>query len=210
MSLSHSPAPKSTTEAALPPTPATNPPQAGKSVWREIAETLLLTVLIYVVVNFATGRFRVEGESMSPTFHSDQYVVIDKLSYYLNPPQRGDIVVFRYPFSQPNNERDFIKRIIGLPGETVHIEGGVVRVNGQPLDEPYIQAPPAFGGTWTLGPDEFFVMGDNRNNSSDSRSWGPLQRQFIIGRAWFVYWPLEAMQWVPHYDYTVTASPASP
>lgn len=210
MSLPYSPTPSSeTNEPTLTGAPL-SPVKPGKSIWREIVETLLLTVFIYVAVNFSTGRFRVEGESMSPTFHTNQYVVIDKLSYLLGQPDRGDIVVFRYPFSQPNNERDFIKRIIGLPGETVQIEGGVVRVNGQPLEEPYIQTPPAFGGTWTLGADEYFVMGDNRNNSSDSRSWGPLKREFIIGRALFVYWPLEAIRWVPHHDYTATASPATP
>lgn len=210
MSLPYSPTPTPhTTEPTLSEAPIT-PPKPGKSIWREIIETLLLTVFIYVAVNFSTGRFRVEGESMSPTFHTDQYVVIDKISYRLSEPERGDIVVFRYPFSQPNNERDFIKRVIGLPGETVHIEGGVVRVNGQPIDEPYIQSPPAYGGTWTLGPDEFFVMGDNRNNSSDSRSWGPLKRDFIIGRALFVYWPINALKWVSHYDYALSATSTTP
>jgi signal peptidase I len=172
---------------------------------REVIETILLTVLIYALVNYATGRYRVEGDSMQPTMHPDQYVLIDKVSYKLGAPQRGDIVVFEYPFSG-SNERDFIKRVIGLPGETVAIANGVVSVNGQPLDEPYIAAPPVNQGTWPLGPEQYFVMGDNRNNSSDSRSWGPLERQYLIGRAVIVYWPPDSWSLVPHYTYVSASS----
>jgi signal peptidase I len=195
-------------EAAVPQ------PQSGRwrSIVREVIETILLTVIIYAVVNFATGRFRVEGESMVPTLHPNEYVLIDKVSYLcveqvsvcLGRPERGDIIVFHYPFG---TERDFIKRVIGLPGETVTISGGVVSVNGQALTEPYIAAPTQTNNTWTLGPDQFFVMGDNRNNSSDSRSWGPLDKKFLVGRALVVYWPINALQIVPHYDYASAATP---
>jgi signal peptidase I len=165
---------------------------------REIIETVLLTALIYAAVNFATGRFRVEGDSMQPTLHPDQYVLIDKVSYRLREPQRGDVVVFHYPLDPT---RDFIKRIIGLPGETVSIASGVVSVNGQPLEEPYIAAPPNYVNAWTLGPDQYFVLGDNRNSSSDSHSWGPLERRHLIGKAVFVYWPPTTWGLVPHYTY---------
>ncbi len=178
--------------------PAPAAPSRVRSLIREILETILLTVIIYVAVNFATGRYRVEGDSMQPTMHPDQYVLLDKVSYMIGPPERGDIIVFHYPFSQ---DRDFIKRVIGLPGETVTIEGGVVRVNGQPLQEPYISAPPQYSNTWPVPGDEYFVLGDNRNNSSDSHSWGMLKREFIVGRAVVVYWPPNDWRIVQHYKY---------
>jgi len=165
---------------------------------REIIETALLTVIIYAAVNFTTGRFRIESISMLPTFQPGQYVVVDKLSYLLGKPQRGDVIVFQYPLAP---DKDYIKRVIGLPGETVSIGGGVVSVNGQPLNEPYIATPPNLGGTWALSPNQYFVMGDNRNNSSDSRSWGPLERKYLIGKAVLVYWPPPGWGWVPHYTY---------
>ena len=155
-------------------------------------------MVIYALVNFFIGRFRVEGDSMQPTMHPDEYVLIDKLSYMFGQPQRGDIVVFHYPCG---TDRDFIKRIIGLPGETVTILSGQVTVNGELLQEPYIAAAPRYNGTWTAAADEYFVLGDNRNNSSDSHSWGVLQREFLIGRALVVYWPLDALEIVPHYNY---------
>lgn len=145
---------------------------------------------------------------MLPTVHPNEYVLLDKLSYMLRQPKRGEIVVFHYPYDP---ERDFIKRIIGLPGETISIANGVVTVT-QPdgtrmqLDEPYINAPPNYTNTWTVGPDEFFVLGDNRNNSSDSHSWGMLKREFLVGRALLVYWPLPALRAVDHHDYVAASS----
>lgn len=202
------------TESGLPPEPALESPaqKPNARLWalaREIIETIILTIVIYAVVNFATGRFRVEGESMLPTLHPNEYVLIDKVSYMLGSPERGDIVVFHYPLG---TERDFIKRVIGLPNETVSIANGVItitRADGQQevLQEPYIASQPHYQGTWTLKSDEFFVLGDNRNNSSDSHSWGTLQRSYLVGRAVIVYWPLEALQWVPHHDYASASTP---
>ena len=102
---------------------------------REIVETVLLTAAIFLLVNAATGRFRIEGQSMEPNLHDGEYVLIDKISYLLHAPERGDVVVF----VPPNNERDYIKRVIGLPGDTVEIRGGQVYVNGVALDEPYLK-----------------------------------------------------------------------
>ena len=181
--------------------PAAPAPSRLRLLLREILETILLTAIIYAAVNFATGRFRVEGDSMQPNLHPEQYVLVDKVSYRLGQPRRGDIVVFQYPLA---TERDFIKRVIGLPGETVTVTGGAVSINGQPLNEPYIAAPPTYNNTWTLGPDQYFVLGDNRNNSSDSHNWGPLNRQYLIGRAVFVYWPPDGWGLVPHYIYAST------
>ena len=175
------------------------PPTAlGKSLLREILETVLLTALIYVIVNAATGRFRIEGSSMEPSMHNEQYVLVDKVSYQISQPQRGDVIVFNYPKA---TERDFIKRIIGLPGETVHVTGGVVYVNNVPLNEPYISAPPNYESELTLGPDEYYVLGDNRNSSSDTHIWGPLEYKYFVGRAVLVYWPPESWGLVPHYPY---------
>jgi signal peptidase I len=200
-------------EPASPPEPAAPPEAADRpkaavtmAIVREIIETVLLAVIMVALLNFATGRYRVQGDSMQPTMHPEEYVLIDKISYRWSAPQRGDIVVFEYPFSG-SAERDFIKRLIGLPGETISIANGQVSVNGQPLEEPYIAAPPLTQGTWTLDADQYFVMGDNRNNSSDSRSWGPLEQQYLIGRALLVYWPPPAWSIVPHYQYaSVSAS----
>jgi signal peptidase I len=187
-----------------PVTPASEPAASGQSQFslkgllREVLETILLTILIYAVVNFATGRFKVEGSSMEPTILPNQYVLVDKISYLIGQPQRGDVIVFNYPLAV---DRDFIKRVMGLPGETVSIANGVVSVNGHPLKEPYIAAPPMSTGTWKLGPNEYFVMGDNRNNSSDSRSWGPLDRKYLIGKAIATYWPPQAWGLVPRATY---------
>ncbi len=186
---------------ATPSTPAPAAPGL-KTFLREIIETLLLTVFIYAAVNFATGRFRVESISMEPNLHAGQYVLVDKISYQLGGPDRGDVVVFHHPKS----ERDLIKRIIGLPGETVTVASGVVSVNGIPLNEIYIAAAPAYQGTWTLGPDQFFVLGDNRNNSSDSHAWGPLDRKHLIGKTVFVYWPPTNWGLMPDYTYASTHS----
>ena len=153
-----------TESAPAAPLPAEQNQASLRALAREVLETIILTVVIYLVVNFATGRFRVEGTSMEPSVHPGQYVLVDKISYRLGTPRRGDIIVFNYPLA---TDRDFIKRVIGLPGETVTVSGGVVTINGEPLEEPYIAAPPLSGGAWTLTASQYFVMGDNRNGSSD-------------------------------------------
>ncbi len=165
---------------------------------REIVETVLLTVAIFLLVNAATGRFRIEGASMEPNLHDSEYVLIDKVSYRLHAPERGDIIVFE----RQGNERDYIKRIIGLPGDTVQISGGRVLVNGIALDEPYLnQATHTDIPAWQVEEGRYFVMGDNRNNSSDSRAFGSIPLKDIVGRAWLVYWPPSDWAAVPHHTY---------
>jgi signal peptidase I len=164
---------------------------------REIIETVLLTAIIFLIVNTATGRFRIEGQSMEPNLHDGEYVLIDKVSYALHPPERGDVIVFVRP-----GEKDYIKRVIGLPGDTVEVRGGQVIVNGIVLDEPYLNQPMNTNVTARqVEPGHYFVMGDNRNNSSDSRSFGPIPANSIVGRAWLVYWPPADWSAVPHYTY---------
>jgi signal peptidase I len=170
----------------------------GKSVLREILETVLLTLVVFLVLNTLTGRFQVRGSSMEPALHDGQYLVVSKLSYWLRTPRRGDIIVF-----QPPNDLsdDYIKRIVGLPGERIRIEYGRVLVDGVPIEEPYVTRPGPYSGSWKLEPDDYFVLGDNRGNSSDSHTWGTLPAENIIGKAWLCYWPPEAWGLVKHHAF---------
>ena len=174
--------------------PPAAPPRPSKArsclrlIW-EIVQTVLLTVLLYWGLNQLTARVEVHGQSMYPTFKGGEYVLVFRLAYRLGHPQRGDIVVF-HPDTM--SREDYIKRIIGLPGDTVRVRQGVVYVNGVPLDEPYIYEPPRYQGEWKVPPGYIFVLGDNRNNSRDSHTMGPVPLANVIGRAVFVYWPPES------------------
>lgn len=181
------------TNTPLPPQNSEPPPSY---LVREIMETLLFTFFVVFFVRSATQNFLIEGSSMLPTLEEEQYVIVNKLVYYLEEPERGDIVVLHYP---NDRSRDFIKRIIGLPGDTVEIRNSEVRVNGALLTEPYISAPPNNNDTWTVPADHFFVVGDNRPSSSDSRAWSYLPREDLIGRAWVVYWPPRDWKQIPHF-----------
>ena len=170
----------------------------GRSLLREALETILLTLIIFLALNTATGRFQVRGSSMETTLHDGQYLVISKLTYWVHPPERGDIIVFHPPNSTAD---DYIKRVVGLPGEQVEIRDGAVWVDGLLLEEPYITNPGFYSGAWSLGDEEHFVLGDNRGNSSDSHSWGMLPQENIVGKAWLCYWPPEEWSLVAHYTF---------
>jgi len=186
-------------EAAQPQTSTTR----GSSLFREIVETLLLTVVIFVLVNTITGRFRIDGSSMEPNLHDGEYVIVNRVIYRLQPPQRGDVIVF-----QREGSREFIKRVIGLPGDMVAVQGNHVLVNGMALDEPYIAQPNAYTmEPRKIGPNEYFVLGDNRNNSSDSHNWGTVPLSVIDGKAWVTYWPPKNWGVVPHYSYAQAKTP---
>lgn len=170
----------------------------GQSIVRDVVETLLLTLIIFLVVNALTGRYQVRGSSMEPSMHSGQYLVVSKVHYRLGEPQRGDVIVF----DPPNGAtEDYIKRIIGLPGERIEARDGVIWIDGYRLEEPYISSQLSYSGAWELGPDEYFVLGDNRPNSSDSHTWGPLSRENIVGKAWICYWPPQQWGPVPHHRF---------
>lgn len=174
---------------------------------REIIETVLLIAAIYAFVNLATARFVVDGNSMLPNFETDQFIIVSRLSYILGDPQRGDVVVFHYP-EQP--DRDFIKRLIGLPGETVTIQDGLVYINGHRLDEPYIEnfcRGKSCDGEWTVGEHEYFVLGDNRGASKDSQDFGPVDRKYLVGRAFVRYWPPQDWGLIKHWDFPENGAP---
>lgn len=184
--------------ATEPEASPSQPTTQGSSLFREIVETLLLTVVIFVLVNAITGRFRIDGSSMEPNLHDGEYVIVNRVVYRLQAPQRGDVVVF-----QREGKREFIKRIIGLPGETVEVKGSRVLVNGVALTEPYIAQPNAYSmEPRKIGPNEYFVLGDNRNNSSDSHNWGTIPLSVIDGKAWITYWPPKSWGIIPYHSYT--------
>jgi signal peptidase I len=163
-----------------------------RSFGRELLETALLAAAIFLAVRVALQNFRVEGDSMLPNLHDGEYILVNKVDYLLHPPQRGDIVVFKaVPAGQP--DRDFIKRVIGLPGETVAVRNNTVYVNGRALAEPYRHFPENYAfGPRKVPSSDYFVLGDHRDNSFDSHSWvsSPwLPRGDIIGKAWVAYWP---------------------
>ena len=184
-----------------------------RTVLRDVVETLILTAIIFLIVRSVVQNFRVDGQSMEPTLQSGQYLIVNKAIYWrlegllaerlfpnqnsappghaylFHPPQRGDIIVFRYP-KEPT--RDFIKRVIAIPGDTVEVKQGQVYLNGAPLSEGYIADPPNYPVPAQVVPSgQYFVLGDNRNHSSDSHVWGLVPEENIIGKAWLSYWPVE-------------------
>jgi len=147
---------------------------------------LVLPILLYLSINISTARVRIDGYAMGNTLTDDNYVLINRQAYQQSDPQRGDIVIFQLP-SSPDS--DLLKRVIGLPGETVTISQGQVSINGTPLDEPYILEKPVYDGEWNVSEGHYFVLGDNRNNSKDSHLWGTLPREYIFGKAVWIYFP---------------------
>ncbi|HEX6548944.1 MAG TPA: signal peptidase I [Candidatus Dormibacteraeota bacterium] len=171
---------------------------------------ILLAVGLYVVITFAIQTVHVLGLSMYPTLNNNDYLVATKIDYRFHGPQRGDIIVMRDPF---DSSRDFIKRVIAVPGDRLEIRDSHIYINGQLLVEPYLRTdepwtvnntwpPPGMpnaGGPYVLAANQYFVMGDNRNASSDSRVFGPISRDRIDARAWFRIWPLSSFGPVDHY-----------
>jgi signal peptidase I len=157
----------------------------------ELLETIILAIVLYFLIDTVVGRVRVENISMQPTLHEGQFILVNKLAYRLGDYQRGDVIVFHYPH---NPAEDYIKRVIGLPGDIVRVENGKVYVNDQELEEPYIASPPAYTNSWQIPEGQLFVLGDNRNQSSDSHSWGFVPVNLVVGRALVVYWPLEELK----------------
>jgi len=189
--------------------PSLRPRLRRRGFVREIVSTLLFLLAVYTLLEMALPRSIVLSISMQPNLVEDQRLVISRISYLLGQPRRGEIVVFNSPNARPD-EPPLIKRLIGLPGETLEFRNMAVYINGVKLSEPYINEPCTLqrcpDRTWQLGPDEFFFMGDNRNHSHDSRAFGPIHYQQIVGRALFRYWPPDVWG-ILSYNYGDNASP---
>lgn len=169
----------------------------------EVLQTLILAIILYFAIDSVFERVMVQNISMQPTLYEGNLIVVNKLAYKLGELKTGDIVIFHNPNFL---EEDYIKRLIGTPGDTVSVEGGVVSVNGTALVEPYIAAPPDYEDSWTVPEDSVFVLGDNRNNSSDSHSWGFVPIVDMVGKALVVYWPPQAAKVLSHPDYGLVAN----
>ena len=185
-----------------------------RALVRELIETVILALIIFLALDFSVQNFRVEGPSMEPTLGNGQHVLVNKIVYLrINPnklagfipffnsnggevfpfhaPNRGEIVIFRFP---RDPSRDFVKRVVGVPGDTVEIRQGRLLVNGVERPEPYVvNRDETSMRPVAVPPDSFFVLGDNRRASSDSREWGPVPAENLIGRAWVTYWPFDRL-----------------
>ncbi len=173
-----------------------------KKVEKEVTEwvfsIIIAVALALLIHNFVFQIVRVDGPSMQPTLYTDERMAVTIFSYYFNSPERGDIVVTKYP----EDDRNFVKRVIGLPGETLKIENGKVYIDGVELDEPYINEEIINNyGDITIPEGKFMVMGDNRNNSRDSRyiDVGPLDEELIVGKVQYVVWPFNEFRRLNHY-----------
>lgn len=204
MSEEHSPGGDFLTAAETAPQTA-QPANTLLGMIGEVFKTILFAVLLYFAISAVTDRVRVENISMQPTLNEGELLVVYKLAYRFGEPHRGDIIVFHHNRQPPE---DYIKRVIGLPGDQVRVEGGRVYVNGIALNEPYIAEAPAYTGVWEVPRDSLFVLGDNRNRSSDSRIWGFVPMSDVVGRAVLIYWPPEKIRLLSHAD--LLAQAASP
>ncbi len=189
-------------------------------VGREIIEAVVLAAVVFMLLQVTVRNFKVAGSSMDPTLEDGQYLLVNRLVYLrveldrlakivpfwtagegssrhaIHAPKRGEVIVFEFPDSNPNNPRkDFVKRVVGLPGETMRMFDGKVFVNEEVLDEPYLsQKDHSNASEITLGEGEYYVLGDNRAHSNDSRSWGAVPEANIRGKVWMVYWPAPGIQ----------------
>ncbi|GAC1320174.1 MAG: signal peptidase I [Chloroflexota bacterium] len=160
-----------------------------RSIFRDVLETAVLTIAIFLVVRVALQNFKVEGSSMRPNLQNGEYILVNKVDYMLHAPERGDVIVFR-AVQAGAPDRDFIKRIVGLPGETVAVRQNNVYIDGRVLREKYQRYHMNYDfPSQKVPPGEYFVLGDNRSNSEDSHLWKWLSKKYIIGKAWVSYWP---------------------
>ena len=190
---------------------------------RELIETIILALLIFLVIQFTVQNTRVEGMSMDPTLADGQYLIVNKAIYTrldpkkfqavfdffgidrtdsffpLHAPRRGEVIVFEFP---RDRSRDFVKRVIGVPGDTVEIRRGTVFVNGEELDEPYVRNKGRSNERLQRVPeDSYYVLGDNRRASSDSRDWGMVPAENVTGKAWVSFWPLDQLQFLSFFNW---------
>lgn len=183
------------------------PPQVSPwAVVREIVETVVLALILFLVIRQVIQNYRIESHSMEPNFYEGQFVLVNKLAYKIGEPHRGEVIVFHNP---GNPDEDYIKRVIGLPGDTVEVVGDAVLINGQELPQPYphnLNPADSLFGPKIVGDSELFVMGDNRPNSSDSRRIGAIPEDLVVGKAWLRVWPFSEFGLVDHYQLQTEAS----
>ena len=162
--------------------------RAKESIWKDILEAVILAIILAAVIRiWLFEPFYIPSPSMETTLMTNDRIIVNKFIYKINEPERGDIIVFQYPLDP---ERDFVKRVIALEGETIEVRDNYVYINGKRLEEPYIQDTMVFNfGPVRVPKDHLFVMGDNRNNSDDSRVWGALHTKYLVGKTVFKYWP---------------------
>lgn len=173
----------------------TKKPDGWKQFVIDIIETIVLAIVLYFGINTLSARVRVDGLSMKPTLQNGEYILVSRVTYKTGEPQRGDIIVFSFPMDE---NQDLIKRVIGLPGETVSVHDGRVLIDGAALNEPYIANPPIYNGEWIVDEGQLFVLGDNRNDSKDSHQWGLLPMDHVIGKALVIYWPPSEWELIYH------------
>lgn len=183
-------------------------------VWEMVKTAVTVVIVVYLIKSFVFQLFIVDGQSMEPNLHNNQMLLVDKLSYHFRAPQRGEIIVFQKP--NETTSINFIKRIIGLPGDVITIKDNSVYVGETKLPEPYLPTDIITNGSqsYTVKPNEVYVLGDNRTNSQDSRVIGPVAYNLIAGRALFTYWPIKEAYWIftPTYKLNLIKllSPLSP
>jgi signal peptidase I len=173
---------------------------AAGSLLRELVETVVLALVLFLVIRQVVQNYRIESHSMEPNFYEGQFVLVNKLAYRLGTPHRGEVLVFHNP---SNVKEDYIKRMIGLPGDQVEVVGDTILINGEELPQPYAHNLNPEGSNYgpIIVPDSsLFVMGDNRPRSSDSRAIGPIDESLVVGRAWLRIWPLNLFGLVKHYE----------
>ena len=188
---------------------------------REVVIAILIFVVVFAIVQISIGSYKVEMTSMDPTFKPNDCIMVDKLTYRFRGPHRGEVVILWPPKERVSSTNPYIKRVIGLPGETVEIRQGLVYIKTNNSSEfrllsevlPGVSENPKSrnDGTWEIAKGQYFVLGDNRDDSSDSSVWGTVPRGNIIGKTWLRYWPFSRFGLSPHYSYKLvsTTEPAS-
>ncbi len=186
--------------------PEEEQPSMGWMLARELIETVVLSLIIFLLIRHVVQNYRIESHSMEPNFYEGQFILVNKLAYKLGSPSRGDVIVFQNP---NNTDEDYIKRVIALSGDTLEIRDQDILINGQVQHEPYPQnylLPNTYYGPVVIPPDHLFVMGDNRPNSRDGRSFGPLAQDLVIGKTWVRLFPFSKFGPIKNYDLQPSAS----
>ncbi len=176
---------------------------------REIVEILVFCMIIFLVLRFVVQSYQVQGVAMTPGLQKDENVIVNKITYLFHGPERGDVIVFHYPYADRTS--DYVLRVVGLPGDTIKTDLTHLWVNNVELKEPYITRPANLAGQqWTVPANQYFVLCDNRLVSDDSRSWGFVPKDFIVGKAVVVYWPFDKFAFINTYPDVFQILPTKP